>query len=179
MWKYLQYLNIFQWCKWLRYLGHVRRPSWTSPARRLHPRPLPPTQALPQAGAHGTPCRPPPHPRARSRITRRAATALQVMVLLVLGIVGFSWYAVVPATYFPRMLRGPALASLGCALVNIAFTALVRRARALSVVGAFAQTEGGGGGGCRCMPAPNRPALAAQVRPHSADHRLRGTPRRL
>lgn len=49
---------------------------------------------------------------------------VQVMVLLVLGIVGFSWFTVV-ACYGPTMVKGPPLSSLGCAMAILWFTAVV------------------------------------------------------
>ncbi len=63
-------LNIFQYCKFLRFLGHI-------------------------------------------------------MVLIVLAIDGFSYYAVVVAVYGPLMVQGPALRSIGCAIAILVFTALV------------------------------------------------------
>jgi hypothetical protein len=70
MWKYLMYLNVFQYCKFLKLVGNV-------------------------------------------------------MVLLVLGIVGFIWYTMVVAVYGPKMVRGPPLASLGSGAMLIAVNTLV------------------------------------------------------
>jgi hypothetical protein len=48
------------------------------------------------------------------------------MVLFVLGIVGFSWYAVVPAGYGRSLTSGSPLAVVGSLVVIVLFTALVR-----------------------------------------------------
>jgi hypothetical protein len=48
-----------------------------------------------------------------------------VMVLIVLGIVGFTWYAVVPATYGPLMFSGAAGSRFGSTLLVLFFTWLV------------------------------------------------------
>ena len=47
------------------------------------------------------------------------------MVLFVLGIVGFSWYAVVPARYGRYVASGPPRAAAGGAAASVVFTALV------------------------------------------------------
>jgi hypothetical protein len=52
-----------------------------------------------------------------------------VMVLLVLGIVAFTYYTVVALQYGPGIVRGGFLSALGCTLVVVLFTALVSRAR--------------------------------------------------
>jgi len=49
-----------------------------------------------------------------------------VMVLFVLGIVGFTWYAVVPAQYGRAVVTGPPLAAAGGVAVAVAFTIVVR-----------------------------------------------------
>jgi hypothetical protein len=71
MWKYLTWLNVFVYCKFLKVIGHV-------------------------------------------------------MVLMVLGIVGFTWYAVVPATYGPMMVSGSAGARFGSSVLVLVFSWLVR-----------------------------------------------------
>lgn len=48
-----------------------------------------------------------------------------IMVLLVLGIVGFTWYAVVPATYGPMMISGSAGSKFGSSLLVLMFSGLV------------------------------------------------------
>lgn len=48
-----------------------------------------------------------------------------IMVLVVLGIVGFTWYAVVPATYGPLMFSGAAGSRFGSTLLVLFFTWLV------------------------------------------------------
>lgn len=50
-----------------------------------------------------------------------------VMVLLVLGIVGFTWYAVVPATYGPMMVSGPPGQRLGSSVLVLIFSVLVSK----------------------------------------------------
>lgn len=70
MWKYLKYLNVFMYCKFLKLLGHI-------------------------------------------------------MVLLVLGIVGFTWYAVVPGCYGRMMVTGPPGRAFGSSILVIVFSALV------------------------------------------------------
>jgi hypothetical protein len=70
MWKYVKYLNVFVFCKFLKLLGNI-------------------------------------------------------MVLLVLGIVGFTWYAVVPGYYGPLMLVGPAGRAFGSTLLVVTFSILV------------------------------------------------------
>lgn len=70
MWKYIQYLNVFVYCKFLKFLGHI-------------------------------------------------------MVLLVLSIIGFSWYAVVPATYGPLMVNSSPAKAFGAAVLVLTFSALV------------------------------------------------------
>lgn len=70
MWKYIKYLNVFVFCKFLKLLGNI-------------------------------------------------------MVLLVLGIVGFTWYAVVPGYYGPLMLVGPAGRAFGSTLLVLVFSILV------------------------------------------------------
>lgn len=70
MWKYITWLNVFAYCKFLKLLGHI-------------------------------------------------------MVLLVLGIVGFVWYAVVVAAYGPKMVHGSAASKFGSSLLVIVFTTLV------------------------------------------------------
>lgn len=52
------------------------------------------------------------------------------MVLFVLGIVGLSWYAVVPAHYGKTLVSGPPGAAAGSFLAVVAFTLLVRAQRA-------------------------------------------------
>eukprot|EP00775_Hariotina_reticulata_P008161 gene8159-8352_t len=47
-----------------------------------------------------------------------------VMVLLVLGIVAFIWYAVVPATYGPMIMSQPPAAAAGSAVLVILFSGL-------------------------------------------------------
>jgi hypothetical protein len=70
MWKYLSFLNVFVYCKFLKLLGHI-------------------------------------------------------MVLLVLGIVGFTWYAVVPATYGPMMVTGSPGSRFGSSVLVLFFSWLV------------------------------------------------------
>lgn len=70
MWKYLTFLNVFVYCKFLKLLGHI-------------------------------------------------------MVLLVLGIVGFTWYAVVPATYGPMMVTGSPGSRFGSSVLVLFFSWLV------------------------------------------------------
>ncbi len=70
MWKYLTWLNVFVYCKFLKLLGHI-------------------------------------------------------MVLLVLSIVGFTWYAVVPATYGPMMIDGSPGSRFGSTVLVLFFTWLV------------------------------------------------------
>lgn len=82
MWKYIGYLNIFQYCKFLKLLGHV-------------------------------------------------------MVLLVLAIVGFSWYCVVPGVYGPWMVQRPVLRAIGSALLIVIFSALVSNRTLLSNTGQY------------------------------------------
>jgi hypothetical protein len=48
-----------------------------------------------------------------------------IMVLLVLSIVGFTWYAVVPATYGPMMISGSAGTKFGSSLLVLVFSWLV------------------------------------------------------
>jgi palmitoyltransferase len=67
------WLNLFQYCKFLRLLGHV-------------------------------------------------------MVLLVLGIVAFTYYTVVALQYGPGIVQGGFLSALGCTLVVVLFSALVSAA---------------------------------------------------
>ncbi|KAF6251506.1 DHHC palmitoyltransferase-domain-containing protein [Scenedesmus sp. NREL 46B-D3] len=69
MWKYIKYLNVFVFCKFLKLLGNI-------------------------------------------------------MVLLVLGIVGFTWYAVVPGYYGPLMLVGPAGRAFGSTVLVVVFSIL-------------------------------------------------------
>jgi hypothetical protein len=73
MWKYIKYLNVFVFCKFLKLLGNI-------------------------------------------------------MVLLVLGIVAFTWYAVVPGYYGPLMLVGPAGRAFGSTLLVLVFSLLVSTA---------------------------------------------------
>eukprot|EP00882_Tetradesmus_deserticola_P013688 GHRQ01014535.1.p3 GENE.GHRQ01014535.1~~GHRQ01014535.1.p3 ORF type:complete len:225 (+),score=84.59 GHRQ01014535.1:596-1270(+) len=47
-----------------------------------------------------------------------------IMVLMVLGIVGFTWYAVVPGYYGPLMLVGPAGRAFGSTIVVVVFSML-------------------------------------------------------
>lgn len=47
------------------------------------------------------------------------------MVLFVLGIVGLSWYAVVPGRYGRYLATGPPGAAAGGAVATVLFTALV------------------------------------------------------
>jgi hypothetical protein len=67
------WLNVFQYCKFLRLLGHV-------------------------------------------------------MVLLVLGIVAFTYYTVVALQYAPGIVSGGFLSAVGCTLVVVLFTAVVSAA---------------------------------------------------
>lgn len=70
MWKYLTWLNVFVYCKFLKVIGHI-------------------------------------------------------MVLLVLSIVGFTWYAVVPSTYGPMMISGSPGSKFGSSVLVLIFSWLV------------------------------------------------------
>ncbi|KAI8465240.1 MAG: DHHC palmitoyltransferase-domain-containing protein [Monoraphidium minutum] len=70
MWELVLHLNVFRWCKFLRFVGNV-------------------------------------------------------MVLFVLAIVGFTWYAIVPARYARYVAQGPPLRSAGAVVAILLFTCLV------------------------------------------------------
>lgn len=65
-----------------------------------------------------------------------------IMVLLVLSIVGFTWYAVVPATYGPKMVSGSPGSRFGSSVLVVVFSWLVSK---LCRVGVSA---------CWCIGAP-------------------------
>lgn len=108
MWKYVGWLNVFVYCKFLKLLGHI-------------------------------------------------------MVLLVLSIVCFTWYAVVPATYGPMMVTGAPGARFGGSLLVLLFSWLVSGAGALIRLHACSLQL------CLCQPQPvstatTFPACCSQMR---------------
>jgi hypothetical protein len=117
--------------------AHVARaigPAGSSVARRAHP--------------------PPPTHCAVCKFLRAVGN---VMVLFVLGIVGFTWYGVVPARFALTVARGGPLAAAGAALLVAGFTLLVRRALGGGRCGGGARATAR----CRARGAPARATHAA------------------
>ena len=120
-WEAVAALDVFRWCRFLRHV--VRRGGRGG-------------GAPPRAARAAAAC-PPTHTVARPALRRRRARACHththahrtrtqgnVMVLFVLGILGFSWYAVVPGFYGPILARGAPAAAAGALVAIAAFTAL-------------------------------------------------------